>query len=61
MLFLQVLLYDPLYTWTLSPEKAYLLQQRRANDADTSAASTSAGDMTSEYMEIDATMKQTGT
>lgn len=35
---LQVLLYDPLCNWTLSPEKAFLLQQRRED--------TSAGDLT---------------
>lgn len=32
---LQVLLYDPLYTWTISPLKAYSLQQDR-QQADTS-------------------------
>ena len=32
---LEVLLYDPLYAWTLSPEKAALLQQNR--DLDTTA------------------------
>ena len=30
---LEVLLYDPLYAWTLSPEKAALLQQSRDLDA----------------------------
>ena len=29
---LQVLLYDPLYAWTISPEKAILLQQMRDPD-----------------------------
>ena len=38
---LQVLLYDPLYAWTLSPAKAFALQQRRdRNDPDTSADAT---------------------
>ena len=33
---LEVLLYDPLYAWTISPAKAYALQQRRdKNDQDT--------------------------
>ena len=36
---LRVLLYDPLCDWTISPEKAYLLQQLKENLAgDTSAA-----------------------
>lgn len=26
---LEVLLYDPLHAWTISPAKAYILQQRR--------------------------------
>ena len=33
---LEVLLYDPLYAWTLSPQKAYALQQLRdRQDHDT--------------------------
>ena len=31
---LQVLLYDPLYAWTISPIKAYQLQHRHAADPD---------------------------
>jgi len=30
----QVLLYDPLYVWTISPIRGYQLQHRRAADAD---------------------------
>lgn len=31
---LQVLLYDPLYAWTISPIRAYQLQHRRAADQE---------------------------
>ena len=31
---LQVLLYDPLYAWTISPIRAYELQHRHAADQD---------------------------
>lgn len=31
---LQVLLYDPLYSWTVSPQKALLLQRRREAEAN---------------------------
>lgn len=47
MTILQVLLYDPLYAWTMSPQKAYMLQHRRATTADTdmSEFNTTAGDL----------------
>ena len=44
LVYLQVLLYDPLYAWTLSPEKACLLQQRRGADPDMTD-NTSHGDL----------------
>lgn len=31
MTIFEVLLYDPLYNWSLSPKKAYMLQQRKLN------------------------------
>ena len=34
----QVLLYDPLYVWTISPIRGYQLQHRHAADADVSDA-----------------------
>lgn len=40
---LEVLLYDPLHVWTISPAKAYALQQRRGDSNDTvDVANTSA-------------------
>ena len=33
---LEVLLYDPLYAWTISPSKAYNIQQRDRPDLDNS-------------------------
>ena len=41
---LQVLLYDPLYAWTISPRKAYMLQQIRTA-ADTSTATAANDDL----------------
>ena len=41
---LQVLQYNPLYAWTLSPEKACLLQQRHGTDPDMTD-NTSHGDL----------------
>jgi len=35
---LQVLLYDPLYAWTLSPEKAYELQHKRDLKAEVNSS-----------------------
>ncbi|XP_038077010.1 serine-protein kinase ATM-like [Patiria miniata] len=44
---LQVLLYDPLYVWTMSPHKAMALQQRRdRNDPDASELNTTSTDLT---------------
>ncbi|XP_022082003.1 serine-protein kinase ATM-like isoform X2 [Acanthaster planci] len=45
---LQVLLYDPLYVWTMSPQKAMALQQRRdRNDPDASELNaTTSADLT---------------
>ena len=31
---LEVLLYDPLHAWTISPAKAYIIQQRRGHGGD---------------------------
>ena len=44
---LEVLLYDPLYAWTISPAKAYALQQRRdRNDqGDTLDVTNTTGDL----------------
>lgn len=45
---LTVLLYDPLYAWTISPLKAYALQARRENRSDTESnpdANTTANDI----------------
>ena len=44
---LEVLLYDPLYAWTISPAKAYALQQtRNRNDqGDTLDVSNTTGDL----------------
>lgn len=42
---LQVLLYDPLYTWTISPEKAYKLQQARDRDLDVTDLNGTAADI----------------
>ena len=44
---LQVLLYDPLYAWTISHEKAYKLQQKRERDLDTTTElnTTTTGDL----------------
>ena len=43
---LEVLLYDPLYAWTISPAKAYALQQRRdRNDPDTLDINNTTGDL----------------
>ena len=41
---LQVLLYDPLYAWTMSPQKAYMLQHARA-EPDMSEMNTTTGDL----------------
>ncbi len=42
----QVLLYDPLYIWTMSPHKAIALQQRRdRNDPDASELNATATDL----------------
>ena len=43
---LQVLLYDPLYAWTISPLQAYNLQQQRTADT----AATAATDVTDRDM-----------
>ena len=37
---LEVLLYDPLYLWTLTPSKAKKIQRRTTSDVDSSQAST---------------------
>ena len=38
----QVLLYDPLYIWTMSPERACKLQQLRSADPDALEPNTAA-------------------
>ena len=42
---LQVLLHDPLYAWTISPEKAYKLQQQKADMDGAGDANTSTRDI----------------
>ena len=40
MTILEVLLYDPLYAWSMSPAKAFALQQHRDRDPDASELNT---------------------
>ncbi|KAK6170767.1 hypothetical protein SNE40_019079 [Patella caerulea] len=48
MTIVQVLLYDPLYAWTLSPQKAHALQLRQNQDAeDLNVTANNIGDITS--------------
>ena len=44
---LEVLLYDPLYAWTISPAKVYALQQRRdrTDQGDTMDVTNTTGDL----------------
>ncbi|XP_041351980.1 serine-protein kinase ATM-like isoform X2 [Gigantopelta aegis] len=47
LMILQVLLYDPLYVWTLSPQKAYALQNKRdRTDPDQSELNTTSTSVT---------------
>ncbi|KAK3593829.1 hypothetical protein CHS0354_011431 [Potamilus streckersoni] len=51
---LEVLLYDPLYAWTISPAKAYALQQRRDRNEDTVDLN---GTVTNEIMDMESNSK----
>jgi ataxia telangiectasia mutated family protein len=43
---LEVLLYDPLHVWTISPAKAYALQRRgRGDSGDTVDVANTTGDI----------------
>ncbi|KAL3883922.1 hypothetical protein ACJMK2_030148 [Sinanodonta woodiana] len=53
---LEVLLYDPLYAWTISPAKAFALQQRRDRNEDTVDLN---GTVTGEIIDMESNGKST--